>query len=102
MFWLVDNAGSLYVALGIAAAGCVVAWRFTARVKYLGYALGILFLLGVLWSLTLLVVTDRGQLRNNVLAMRDAVVAGKPDDLFKHISADFDYRGVKRDTLFEL
>lgn len=101
MSWFVDNANGLYVLLGIVAAGFVIAWRFTTRVKYLGYAAGALVLLGLVWLLTLVVPTDSKQLEANVLAMARAVEAGKTDDLFKHIAKDFTYKTMTRDKLYQ-
>ena len=75
MSWLVDNANSLYILLGAIAAGFVVGWKLNARVKFLGYAAGILVLMGVIWALTLFVVSDSKQLEKNVHAMADAVVS---------------------------
>ena len=101
MSWFIDNANVLYILLGIIAAGLVVAWRFNQRVKFLGYAAGVLVVIGVLWLLTLFVPTDRKQVENNVNAMAKAVVDGKVDDLFKHISKDFAYKGKTREMLYE-
>lgn len=101
MSWLVDNANGIYVLLGILAAGLVVLWRFNGRVKFLGYAAGVLVLLGLFWLLTQFVVTDAKQLESNVRAMGDAIVAGNVDDIFKHVSNDFDYKGMNRNALYE-
>jgi hypothetical protein len=101
MSWLVDNANTFYVLLGVVAAGFVVTWRFNQRVKFLGYAAGTLCVIGLLWLITVFVWTDCKQLKSNVDAMADAVVQGKVDDLFKHISKDFVYKGMTREMLYE-
>lgn len=101
MSWLVDNAIPLYILLVIIAAGLVVAWRFNQRVKFLALAVIPLVLIGVIFLLTLFVVSDSKQLEMNVNAMADAVVAGKVDDLFAHISKDFNYKGMTREVLYE-
>lgn len=101
MSWFIDNANGILILLAIFAAGFVVAWRFNGRVKYLGYAGGCVALMGLVWSLTLIVVTDAKQLERNVHAMADAVVAGNVDELFGHISKDFEYRGVGRELLYQ-
>ena len=101
MSWLVDNANVLYILFGIIAAGLVVTWRFNQRVKYLGNAAGFLVVMGIIWLLTLFVPTDRKQLESNVNAMAKAVVDGKVDELFKHISKDFVYKGMTREMLYE-
>src|SRR5262249_34980129 len=100
MSWLVDNANSLYLLLGIIAAALVLAWRFNQRAKFLGYAAGVLVLMGLVWLLTHFVPSDRRQLEMNVNAMAEAVIAGKMDDLFQHISRDFRYKDMTRDMLF--
>ncbi|MBI2804388.1 MAG: hypothetical protein HYX68_05310 [Planctomycetes bacterium] len=102
MSWLIDNANSLYILLAIVAAGFVVAWRFDQRVKYLGYAAGVLALLGLFWLVTQFVTTDAKQIKDNVKAMADAVVAGKVDDVFQHVSRDFKYKDLTREALYEL
>src|SRR5262249_35554226 len=101
MSWYVDNATTLYILLGIIAAALVVTWRFNQRVKFLGYAAGVLAAGVLLWLLTLLVPTDRKQIEGNVHAMAKAVQEGKVDDLFKHVSEDFVYKGLTRKMLYE-
>ena len=100
MSWLIDNAGTFYLLLGITAAGLVIAWQVNQRAKFLGYAAGILVLIGIIWLLTQFAPrTDRQQLEANVDAMARAVVDGKTDDLFKHISPQFNYKQMTRDIL---
>ena len=101
MSWLVDNSINLYILLGIIAAGFVVAWKFNRRVKFLGYAAGVIILMCLVWLLTLFVVSDSKQLEMNAHAMADAVVAGSVDDLFKHISKDFRWKGIDREMMYE-
>lgn len=103
MSWLVDNATVLSILLGLVAAAMVLIWRTNRQNKYLGYAAGALALIGLIWLLALFVPTDAKQLRSNVDAMADAVVEGKVDDLFKHISKDFHYKkmDMTRDQLYQ-
>src|ERR1043165_3251989 len=101
MSWVVDNAGALYVQCAIAAAGFVVAWRFNQRVKFLGYGAGFLAVMGLIWLTTRFFSSDRKQVEENVHAMAAAIVAGKTDELFKHISRDFHYRTMTRDMLHQ-
>jgi hypothetical protein len=101
MSWLVDNATTVLIILGIIAAGFILGWRFNGRVKLLGFAVGVLALMGLVFVLTLFVPTDKKQIRASVDAMSDAVVAGRTDDLFKHISKDFAYKSITRDILYE-
>ncbi len=105
MSWLVDNATTLSILLGLIAAALVMIWRTNRQNKYLGYAAGTIALIGLIWLLVLVVPSDRKQLRSNVDAMAEAVVAGKVDDLFKHIANDFRYefggQKMTRDYLYE-
>ena len=100
MGWLADNATKLYILLAIIAAGFVVAWRFSGRNKQLLGALGAILILGLIFLLAQFATSDSKILEANVKAMADAVVDGKPDDLFKHISADFHYKTMTRDMLY--
>ena len=102
MNWLVQNAGVLYTLLAIIAVGFVVAWRFNSRVIYLGYAAVTLCVLAALWLAIRFVPSDRLQIETNVHAMSNAIVAGKVDDLFKHVANDFNYKGLTRDGLYEV
>ena len=100
MSWLVDNANTFYILLGMIAAGLLLIWRNNRQSKYFGFTAGVLVVIGLVWLLTQFHVSDRKQLENNVKAMRDAVVARKVDDLFKHISKDFRYKGLGRDLMY--
>jgi hypothetical protein len=101
MSWLIDNATGIYLLLLVIAAGFVVAWRFNQRVKFLGFAAMALVVLGLFWLMTRFVTTDAKQIENNVRAMAQAVEAGKMDDLFKHVSNDFAYKGMTREMLYQ-
>lgn len=100
MSWLVDNTPTICILFGLIAAAFVVTWRFNQRVKFLGYAAGVLVLLALFWVATRFIDTDGKQLETNVHAMATAVTAGKVDDLFKHISKDFQYKEMTRDMLY--
>jgi O-antigen ligase len=102
MSWLVDNATNICLLLVVVAAGFVVAWRFNQRVKCLVIAAGLLAFAALFWIATRYITTDAKQLEDNVHAMARAVEAGKVDDLFKHISKDFDYHKMTRDELYKL
>src|SRR4051794_31625138 len=100
MSWLIDNANTIYLLLGIVAAGLVIAWKMNQRVRFLGYAAGVLVLIALVWLLTQFTApTDRKQLEDNVNAMSQAIIDGKTDELFKHISRDFRYKDMTRDIL---
>lgn len=101
MAWLADNATPICILLAIIAAAFVVTWRFNQRVKFLGYAAGVLALLVAFWLATRFIDSDSKQLEKNVRAMAQAVMDGKMDDLFKHISKDFTYNEMTREMLYE-
>lgn len=100
MSWLVDNANALYILGAIAAAAFVVAWRFNQRVKTLALALVPLAVMGLLFLLSRLFISDSKQLELNVSAMADAVMAGNVDELFTHVAKDFRYKGIDRDMMY--
>jgi hypothetical protein len=99
MSWLVDNANALYILGLIIAVGIVVAWRFNQRAKFLAFALIPLLVMGAIFLLTHFVVSDSKQLEMNVNAMADAVVDGKVDNIFTHVSKDFRWKGIDRDLM---
>ena len=101
MSWLTDNATTLYILLGLIAAALFMVWRSNRQNKYLGGAVGALLLIGLIWVLNRFHISDSKQLEMNVHAMANAVVAGKMDDLFKHISNDFQYKGMTRKEVYE-
>lgn len=103
MHWLVDHAGAVYVVLGLVTLALLAVFWVDRRVKFLVWSVGPLALMGLFWLLTLLVVTDRAQVRSNVQAMADAVVQGDADALFKYVARDFVYkpRGYDRDTMYQ-
>lgn len=100
MSWILDNAFTLSILLGIAAAGLVFVWRQNRNTKVLGVAAGVVGLIALLWLLRMVIITDARQLENNVHAMAKAVMDGKTDDLFKHVSKDFRYHETTRDELY--
>jgi hypothetical protein len=99
MSWLVDHANTWYLLLGLLTVGLVLAWWLNRRVKFLGFAGGVLVLMGLLWLLSSSVNTDRKQLEHAVKAMAAAVEKGDANNLFKHIARDFRYKGMDRDAL---
>jgi energy-coupling factor transporter transmembrane protein EcfT len=101
MDWLIDSANTLYILLAICIAGLVVVWRFNQRVKFLFFAGIPLLLILLLFLVTQLFTSDSKQLEENVNEMAAAVQQGKVEELFKHISKDFNYKGMTRDVLHE-
>jgi hypothetical protein len=102
MYWFIDHANIIYIVLGLMAIGFVTAWwmKQTKR-RFLYLAVAPVACIGVLWLLTRTMVTDRQQIRNNVEAMRDAVLAQDADALFRHVAADFAYKGMNRKQMYD-
>jgi hypothetical protein len=96
MSWIIDNAGFVYLLLGLVATGNLVAFWLTKRVKYLLIAGGVVALIALFWLLTRLVPTDRKLIESGIYDMADAFVAQRTDDLFKHVSKDFTFAGENR------
>src|SRR5579862_4104939 len=99
MAWLVDNATTLSILIGIVALGFGAAWWLHRRRQYAIGAAAALVMLVLLWLLTRFVVTDRQQLDLNIHAMADAVVAGKTDTLLTLLASDFEFQGHKAPEL---
>lgn len=93
MSWLVDNAATLFIVIGMVALAFAAAWWVNRK---RAYAIGAALALGafaLIWLLTQVITTDRQQLAINVHAMADAVVSGKPETLLKLWTADFEFQG---------
>jgi hypothetical protein len=99
MSLLVDNANIVYILLGLLALGFIVAGWLTRRVKFFALALGPVALIAVFWLTTRAVVTDLRQIHGSVDAMAGAVVNQDADELFKHVSKDFQYKGMNRNVM---
>ena len=99
MSWLVDHVNILYILLGIAALGLLTAGWVTRRVKFFLHAAIPLTLIGLVWLLTQLIVTDSKQIELDVHAMKDAVLRRDADALMSHVSEDFRYEGVNKAML---
>ncbi len=95
--WFVDHATAWYLLLGIITLILVAAWYLHRRLVYLAGAAVAVGLILMVWLLTRLVITDRVQLLRNIQTMADAVRAGKPDEAFRHFSADFHFQHLKRE-----
>src|SRR5262245_1641826 len=101
MDWIVDNATKFYIFLGLIALALVLIWRNNRQNKYLGYAVGVLVAMGLIWLLRQFYASDSMQLNQIVEAMAQGVIDCKPDDVFKHVSKDFAYKGLTRDMLYK-
>jgi hypothetical protein len=94
LWWIVDNLGVVFLALGITALCCGWAWWTTRNSKLL-IGLGLPIILMVLaWVLSLYIITDRTQLALDVETMRDLVNAAKLDAALEHFDDE-----VKIDTM---
>ena len=96
MSWIIDNAGFVYLLLGLVATGYLVAFWLTKRVKFLAIAISVVALIALFWLITRLVPTDRKRIEAGIFGMADAFVAQRTDDLFKHVSKDFTFAGENR------
>jgi hypothetical protein len=58
--------------------------------------------LALVWFAANYLPSDRKQLEDNVHAMANAIIAGKMDELFAHVSEDFQYKAMTREKLHAL
>jgi hypothetical protein len=99
LFWFLDRALLIYVILALLAIGLALVYR-NHRDRHSAIALAVVVALGVLlFVLSLLVVTDKQQIAKNIHAMRDAVLANKPQDLVKHFAPDFKFQDYDREAI---
>jgi hypothetical protein len=89
LWWLVDNAKTVYFFLGICALVLIALWWMDRRTKYLIGVAIVIGLAALVWLLGLLIITDRMQIRANLIAMKNGVEEGKPEAVFKHFSKTF-------------
>jgi LPXTG-motif cell wall-anchored protein len=87
--WLVENPTPVYLILGAAALLSLVAWWITRKRKFLIGAGIAVILIGVVWLIDFLVVTDGERIVLNVKDMAAAVQAKDVDRIFKHVSEKF-------------
>jgi hypothetical protein len=91
--WLVDDPSTIYLLLGIVAAGFgIAAWSSRKRVYAIGLGVA-LALIAVVWALGFFIDTDLKQIKRKTQAMADAVGRRDIDGIFKHISNDFSFHG---------
>ncbi len=86
LWWLVDNANLVILVLGLVALVLGVRWWLTRQGKYLvglGAAVG---LIGVVWLLTLTVVTDRVRLLRTVETIGRQLNQHDLDRAFAHLT----------------
>ncbi len=95
MAWLVDNAQTLYILIGMSRWAWALPGGCSGDASTLIGAAPRLACVALVWLLTHLIVTDRQQLDANIHAMADAVVTGKTESLVKLLAADFEFQGHK-------
>lgn len=96
IWWLVDNANLVYLLLAVVALVLAVLFWQNRRGKHLVALGGIVLLIGLLWLLSRLVITDRKQLELNLFAMADATLHHEPHKLRSYLAKDFSYGGLNR------
>ena len=88
LWWVVDNANTLIVILGLLLLGLTAYWWNTRRRNVGIAALATLGMLVLVWVLSLLIVTDRKQLVANLQKLVDDVGADRIDDAMKLFAED--------------
>jgi hypothetical protein len=105
LWWLVDNATTVYFLLGLAALGLFALWWMNRRGKYL-LALAVpLALIALTWLLTLFVVTDNRRLEQICQEIAHGIRKHNLDQVFKHISSSFNqanHRQMNKEELRNL
>lgn len=97
--WLTEHPTGAYIVLVLIGLIFVVAFFSTRRVVHLFYLLGVIALMGLVFLVDTLVVTDREQVEASVLAMARAAEKGDIDGIDKLLSASFSFEGENRDAL---
>lgn len=105
LWWLVDNAATVFFILGLAALALIALWWMNRQGKYL-LALTIpLGLIALTWLLTILVVTDNRRLEQVCQEIANGIRQRNLDQVFQHISSAFhqaNLRQMKKDELRNL
>ena len=95
LYWIVDRALLLHVLLGFTAAGFgILYWNNRDRKSLRAFSVT-LGIGGILWLLTVFIVTDRQRITRNLHAMADAVVAKKPEELKKYLAPELFFNAEK-------
>lgn len=97
IWWLIDNAKLVYVALAVVALVLAAIYWRNRRGKHL-IALGaIVALVGLFWLLTRLIITDRKQIQQNLFALANTVLEQRP--FGDYLTPEFEFQGLKRDAI---
>src|SRR5262249_39447146 len=94
LWWMIDNVNLVYLLLGLVGLVCAVQWWQTRKKRYV-IALGVIVaLIGLVFLLTRLMVTDRQRLVQTVQEMAQELQERKLDRFFEHVSPNFLHRGM--------
>src|SRR5262245_17540304 len=100
--WPIDNPSTASLVLGFAGLALLfVFWKTRDRRSAIGLG-AVIALVGLVWLLSFLIVTDRKQIERNVLAMAAGVKAKDLDRSFALISDQFNAQGVTKPALRSL
>jgi hypothetical protein len=100
--WLADNAATLYLLLGIAVLILAALWWMTPR---RGYLLGLVIvfgLIGIVWLLSVVVVTDQVLLERACREIEHGIQTRDVERVFKHIAKSFNRANQRPMTRTEL
>jgi hypothetical protein len=100
LLWVIENSGTVYVALAAVAVVLLVAYWNTRQRRVLYAVAGTAALAGVVWLLTFLFagISDDLQIKDSIQAMRQAVQKRDTAALFRQIAADFRLNGQDREV----
>jgi hypothetical protein len=102
LWWLVDNAATVYFLLGVIALALVALWWMNRQRGYL-IALAVdAALIALVWLLTVLIVTDQSRLEQIGQDMAQGIRSRKVEQVFKHISKSFNRANHRAMTVEEL
>lgn len=96
--WLFEGRPVVYSLLGAVAFAFLLAWWRTRKRGFLIAVGALVALAGLYFLLGKLVDTPRGQIERKVNEMAAAVRARDTEGIFKHVAADFRFRGQDRAT----
>jgi hypothetical protein len=95
--WLADHVIPLSVLLILVAAAGFAHW-WLSRKRNVLYGAGVaVFLMVVLWILSIFVVTDRQMIVTTIKEMEQAIKERKVDKFFEHVSKSFRHNGMDKD-----
>lgn len=94
--WLVEDPSPTYVVLLLVALAFAGAFWMKRKRIYLVGVLAVLLLIGLVWLLGRLIVSDRAQIATAIHEITDAVGERNVDKAFAHIARDFQWHGMPR------